>query len=527
MKYYDYYDFDDEINIVVKEYNRVKPDKKVLENDVKDLENKIRNLESKKAEEKNDIFKRKYDRIISEYSSEKELKEKSIEEIKAHLKVKIDNANNKLEKKLKEKASKIEISEQNIKSVSGQLEIVKKQIEEIKSKEDEELSPAIKESTLLGLYPKQTQYENSLKEYMINSEILLEEKLVIEELKAHLNIDFMEKLVRKWNEITKESVMIQQTTPTTPAPTTQAPTTPAPTTPAPTTPAPTAPAPTTPAPTAPAPTTPAPTTPAPTTQAPTTQAPTTQAPTTPDFIKKMKGITIGKEGVVIGDEIIHGFDEVKEEYEYCKKNDDLDEKKLIIEDIMEIESDGINIAQEVAKNMDPNILEAIRVQKQEGIVSKEEATQFLCMYMTALQGDKGSKNIIKSVISYDKTEMKGKGVIDKIKNRTTYKEFNRYATAHEELCSTIEEDSENKSLILKSKNKLMAIIESIKEKLGRNKRKNKEDEERANTRKSKREELCNLDDETKAKIREVEKNFGNSKDNKLKNLNRGNEKGNR
>ncbi len=72
----------------------------------------------------------------------------------------------------------------------------------------------------------------------------------------------------------------------------------------------------------------------------------------------------------------------------------------------------------------------------------------------------------------------------------------------------------------------MAIIESIKEKLGRNKRKNKEDEERANTRKSKREELCNLDDETKAKIREVEKNFGNSKDNKLKNLNRGNEKGN-
>ena len=114
MKYYDYYDFDDEINIVVKEYNRVKPDKKVLENDVKDLENKIHNLESKKAEEKNDIFKRKYDRIISEYSSEKELKEKSIEEIKAHLKVKIDNANNKLEKKLKEKASKIEISEHEL-----------------------------------------------------------------------------------------------------------------------------------------------------------------------------------------------------------------------------------------------------------------------------------------------------------------------------------------------------------------------------------------------------------------------------
>ena len=37
MKYYDYYDFDDEINIAVREYNTSKPDIKTLQEEISAL----------------------------------------------------------------------------------------------------------------------------------------------------------------------------------------------------------------------------------------------------------------------------------------------------------------------------------------------------------------------------------------------------------------------------------------------------------------------------------------------------------
>ena len=233
MEYYDYYDFDDEINIAVREYKNTKGEVETLQTEIDELQKKQGVLIEEKNKETNDILKRKYDREISDNLNEIKQRDEKIKGIRENIQGKIDIAKEKLSKKLEEKDSKIEMSEKNVEAVRGQLDTVKTQIEEIKSKSDKELSQAIKESMLMGLESKQAEYEKMMEEFMKNSETLTLEKMDVEELDTKLSLSNMDNFIELWDRVTQESVKVQNPVMSTPDPTQTKPE-PTPTTPDPT-----------------------------------------------------------------------------------------------------------------------------------------------------------------------------------------------------------------------------------------------------------------------------------------------------
>ena len=233
MEYYDYYDFDDEINIAVREYKNTKGEVEILQTEIDELQKKQGVLIEEKNKETNDILKRKYDREISDNLNEIKQRDEKIKGIRENIQGKIDIAKEKLSKKLEEKDSKIEMSEKNVEAVRGQLDTVKTQIEEIKSKSDKELSQAIKESMLMGLESKQAEYEKMMEEFMKNSETLTLEKMDVEELDTKLSLSNMDNFIELWDRVTQESVKVQNPVMSTPDPTQTKPE-PTPTTPDPT-----------------------------------------------------------------------------------------------------------------------------------------------------------------------------------------------------------------------------------------------------------------------------------------------------
>ena len=294
MKYYDYFDIDDEINIAVRAYNDNKNTIGQYKNEISEIQKENAKLDKQINSEKDAILKRKYERQAEENLNALKEKESKAKEIEEEVKGKINTAKTKLENKINEKNSKIETSERNIEVINKQLDIVKKEIEATENRPDTEISLSIKESILEGLHKKQEEYEKMINEHISNSEKLTEEKIELSKLYDSLAFTNMNRFISEWNKVSEKSV----STPTTPAST---PTTPVstPTTPAstpitpvstPTTPVST---PTTPVST---PTTPVstPTTPVSTPTTP-VSTPTTpvSTPTTPDKERKIK-LKIGR-----------------------------------------------------------------------------------------------------------------------------------------------------------------------------------------------------------------------------------------
>ena len=489
MEYYDYYDFDDEINIAVREYKNTKGEVEILQTEIDELQKKQGVLIEEKNKETNDILKRKYDREISDNLNEIKQRDEKIKGIRENIQGKIDIAKEKLSKKLEEKDSKIEMSEKNVEAVRGQLDTVKTQIEEIKSKSDKELSQAIKESMLMGLESKQAEYEKMMEEFMKNSETLTLEKMDVEELDTKLSLSNMDNFIELWDRVTQESVKVQnpvmstpdptqtkpEPTPTTPDPTQTKPgttqTTPDPTQTKPgttkTTPDPTQTKPgttqTTPNPTQ---TTPDPTqtkpgatqrTPDPTQTKPgatqtkpgatkTKPDPTQTKPGSKDSLKNLKEIKIGKDGVVLfnrdatyylGETTAFDFKDMKDAYKGYGKGEY--EKEEIINDLITENS----LSQEIIDNMDPVILEAIKYQKDHKMILKEEAEAFVSMYTSALNGDKDSQKMLKDIITYDRRGMdylKPSNIFDRIRNRKAFKEFRKFAGSHENFSKIIPDE---------------------------------------------------------------------------------------
>ena len=294
MKYYDYFDIDDEINIAVRAYNDNKNTIGQYKNEISEIQKENAKLDKQINGEKDAILKRKYERQAEENLNALKEKESKAKEIEEEVKGKINIAKTKLENKINEKNSKIETSERNVEVINKQLDIVKKEIEATENRPDTEISLSIKESILEGLHKKQEEYEKMINEHISNSEKLTEEKIELSKLYDSLAFTNMNRFISEWNKVSEKSVSTPTTpvsTPTTPVST---PTTPVstPTTPVstPTTPVST---PTTPVST---PTTPVstPTTPVSTPTTP-VSTPTTpvSTPTTPDKERKIK-LKIGR-----------------------------------------------------------------------------------------------------------------------------------------------------------------------------------------------------------------------------------------
>ena len=203
MKYYDYYDFDDEINIAVREYNTSKPDIKTLQEEISALKKENVELEKQKNIEMDAILKRKCERKIDENLQSIREKEEKIAKMREKIEAKIKIADEKLKKKLQEKDSKIVVSEANVKAIQGQLNQVKSEIDRIKT--DPSYTEAMKQSMLPGLEARKSEYEKMLEEQLKTSETLAEEKKAIEELHFNLSYDNMDKFVEIWDRVTRET----------------------------------------------------------------------------------------------------------------------------------------------------------------------------------------------------------------------------------------------------------------------------------------------------------------------------------
>lgn len=162
MKYYDYFDIDDEINIAVRAYNDNKNTIEQLKNEISKIQKENAKLDKQINNEKDAILKRKFERQAEENLNTIKEKESKAKEIEEEVKGKINIAKTKLENKINEKNSKIETSERNVEAINKQLDIVKKEIEATENRPDTEISLSIKESILEGLHKKQEEYEKMI-----------------------------------------------------------------------------------------------------------------------------------------------------------------------------------------------------------------------------------------------------------------------------------------------------------------------------------------------------------------------------
>ena len=413
MKYYDYYDFDDEINIAVREYNVSKPDIKSLQEEINGYRKENEGLLKEQDKETDSILKRKCARKIDENLQSIREKEEKIAEMREKIEAKIKVADEKLKKKLQEKDSKIAVSESNVRNIQKEIRYVATEIDRIKKAPTSTYTEAMKQSMLPGLEERKSEYEKMLEEQLEKSETLAEEKKAIEGLHSKFSYLNMENFIKLWDEVTRETKNLSPSSHETPG---------TPGTPG----------------TQNTPGTPG-------TQNTPGTSETPPVPT-PEFIKKMKEITIGKEGLFIGDEQIEDSKGLKAVYKECsKKGDELYYKEDILDDIMRIEENkvaGYKFPDEIIKSMDPNVLEAIAEQRKQDILTQEEAIQCLSMYASALNGDKGSQEMLKDVIIYDRRGIdliKPSNIFERIFNGKAFKEFRRYADGHKDLVTTIKD----------------------------------------------------------------------------------------
>ena len=552
MEYYDYYDFDDEINIAVREYKNTKGEVETLQTEIDELQKKQGVLIEEKDKETNDILKRKYDREISDNLNEIKQREEKINGIRENIQGKIDIAKEKLSKKLEEKDSKIEMSEKNVEAVKGQLDIVTTQIEEIKSKSDKELSQAIKESMLMGLESKQAEYEKMMEEFMKNSETLALEKMDVEELDTNLSLLNMENFIQLWDRVTQESVKVQNpvmSTPTTPVSTptnpVSTPTAPAstPTRPVstPTNPVstPTAPAstptrpvstPTAPAstPTAPAstptrpvstptrpvstPTAPAstPTRPAST---PSTPASTPSTPASTPVKAKIKGIKIGKQLEIEYEN--SDKKSVKIDFKRMKQlmKQTPEEKEKMVREVLK-NSNIRNISKDTLKLIDPNVIYAFQNAKKHKVEEKDVEEQVLG-YIYALKGDKNYQDKVRGLITYDRTGMdywKPSTFFSKIVNGKWYKKLDSYSNKAKDFTDAIFDLPGKLRMALGKKD--TKLLEKAKEStVDRNKRISEKATQELSGNSQKTEQSKNIrkdvkvSDEVAKKLRKVEEEF--------------------
>ena len=205
MKYYDYYDFDDEINIAVREYNISKPDIKSLQEEIDGYRKENERLLKERDKETDTIIKRKCERKIDENLQSIREKEEKIAKMREKIEAKIKVADEKLKKKLQEKDAKIAVSESNVRNIQKEIRYVVTEIDRIKKAPTATYTEAMKQSMLPGLEARKSEYEKMLEEQLKTSETLAEEKKAIEELHSKFSYLNMENFIKLWDEVTRET----------------------------------------------------------------------------------------------------------------------------------------------------------------------------------------------------------------------------------------------------------------------------------------------------------------------------------
>ena len=275
MKYYDFYDFSDEIEIMKRLYQSNKEQLKILKKENGELRTVNGDLFTQKEKMGDSvdeqIKKRKIERTIEANLNKIQGNESTINDIETKIKSAIEKVRENLKQKLDEKDDKISVNETNLMVVKKQLENCESKIAQIEENNDATMTPAIKSAMLAGLNQQKDEYKKMLDEISDKSEELLDEKLEIDNLNKKLSMNTLEQFVKAWDKVEKPVISTPTTPSSTPTTPSSTPTTPSstPTTPssAPTTPSST---PTTPS---SAPTTPSstPTTPSSTPTIPTVQ----------------------------------------------------------------------------------------------------------------------------------------------------------------------------------------------------------------------------------------------------------------
>lgn len=182
----------------------------------------------------------------------------------------------------------------------------------------------------------------------------------------------------------------------------------------------------------------------------------------PDFLGEMEKIEISKEGVYVGDYLFQDEEEMLETYknkEGLSYNDG--NRTYVVNNVREMlneifiksrtENDKLeinkmpigkisNISKKVIKKIDPNVLMAINYQADNEIISNQELVQCVSMYLAALNGDKGSQEMLKGIITYDKNGidyLKPSNLVDRIINVRAYRKIRKFADSHKSFATII------------------------------------------------------------------------------------------
>ena len=83
---------------------------------------------------------------------------------------------------------------------------------------------------------------------------------------------------------------------------------------------------------------------------------------------------------------------------------------------------------------------AINYQADNEIISNQELVQCVSMYLAALNGDKGSQEMLKGIITYDKNGidyLKPSNLVDRIINVRAYRKIRKFADSHKSFATII------------------------------------------------------------------------------------------
>lgn len=237
MKYYDFYDFSDEIEIMKRLYQSNKEQLKILKKENGELRTVNGDLFTQKEKMGDSvdeqIKKRKIERTIEANLNKIQGNESTINDIETKIKSAIEKVRENLKQKLDEKDDKISVNETNLMVVKKQLENCESKIAQIEENNDATMTPAIKSAMLAGLNQQKDEYKKMLDEISDKSEELLDEKLEIDNLNKKLSMNTLEQFVKAWDKVEKPVISTPTTPSSTPTTPSSTPTTPssAPTTP--------------------------------------------------------------------------------------------------------------------------------------------------------------------------------------------------------------------------------------------------------------------------------------------------------
>ena len=207
MKYYDYYEFADEIEVAKRVYSENKEvlDKIIAEINVinsknDELKTRLKSMDNKELSQDEAIEYRSISREVLSNAVKIEEKSEKRRKIENKINTVIIEAKEKLKKQIENKNKKIQTNENNIEIAEKTIEDSINAINEIQKKSKEEMNAASKTLFIEGFHNQINELKKNISELIKKSEQLLSEKKEIEGLYNYLNIETMDEFIKTWEK---------------------------------------------------------------------------------------------------------------------------------------------------------------------------------------------------------------------------------------------------------------------------------------------------------------------------------------